>query len=152
MAGKAIVAGRGRKPSPLTAKKNNVNVPKFSEVLDIEPPEYMEGMKYAVMIWRSVVPELLENNVLQITDMHNLEVFCMAYDTFRSSQLEIARDGVTVEGASGSPIKNPALTALNEAVRQMATFGALLGLDPSSRQRLSGAAKDNTPSNPFGMI
>ena len=152
MAGLAIVPGRGRKPDPLKVRSRNANIPKFSELLDIEPPSYMDNMKYASMIWRSVVPELLENELLKITDIHNLEVFCTAYETYRMCQIEVAKDGVTVEGASGSLVKNPALTALNEAVRQMATFGSLLGLDPTSRLRLTGAAKDNTPSNPFGRI
>lgn len=147
MGGIAAVPGRGRKPKPKSGKAVASNVPKFSEVVDIEPPDYMLGLKYAPMIWQSIMPELLENEMLRITDMHNVEVFCMAYATYRECQTEIAKEGVTVLGASGSPIKNPALTALNEAARQMATFGSLLGLDPSSRQRLiGGGAKDKTNS------
>ncbi|CAM3970569.1 phage terminase small subunit P27 family [Psychrobacter arenosus] len=150
MGGVAAVPGRGRKPDPRKSKSKNINIPTFSEVVDIEPPEYMNDLKFAAMIWRSIVPELLKNELLRITDMHNVEVFCMAYETYRQSQKELT-NGVTVMGASGSPIKNPALTALNEAVRQMATFGSLLGLDPSSRQRLTGAG-DKNQTNPFAGV
>ncbi|MCW0136121.1 P27 family phage terminase small subunit [Escherichia coli] len=45
------------------------------------------------------------------------------------------RVGITVEVRRGQR-KTPALTAANEAARQMVTFGSLLGLDPASRQRL----------------
>lgn len=151
MGGIAAVPGRGRKADPRKSKNKNINVPTFSEVVDIEPPEYMDDLEFAPMIWRSIVPELLENELLRITDMHNVEVFCMAYDTYRQSQKELAKQGVTVMGASGSLIKNPALTALNEAARQMATFGSLLGLDPSSRQRLTGAG-DKNQTNPFAGV
>ena len=151
MGGIAAVPGRGRKADPRKSKNKNINVPEFSEVVDIEPPEYMSDLEFAPMIWRSIVPELLENELLKITDMHNVEVFCMAYDTYRKSQKELAIQGVTVMGASGSLIKNPALTALNEAARQMATFGSLLGLDPSSRQRLTGAG-NKEKTNPFSGV
>ena len=151
MGGLAAVPGRGRKPDPKKSKGKNINVPEFSNVTDIDPPDYMSDLEFAPMIWRSIVPELLENELLRITDMHNVEVFCMAYDTYRKSQMELAKEGVTVMGASGSPIKNPALTALNEAARQMATFGSLLGLDPSSRKRLTGVG-NKEQTNPFAGV
>ena len=43
---------------------------------------------------------------------------------------------------TGKKYKNPAMTAANEAMKQMASFGSLLGLDPSSRQRLIGGNKE----------
>ena len=75
----------------------------------------------------------------------------MAYETYRKCQSEIAFSGVTLNTEAGSVIKNPALTALNEAVRQMATFGSLLGLDPSSRQRLTGVG-NKEQTNPFSGV
>ena len=103
------------------------------------------------MIWQSIVPELLKNEVLKITDMHNVEAFCMAYENYRQCQKDIAENGVTVQGAMGGPIKNPALTGINEAMKQMATFGAMLGLDPSSRQRLLGPGKKEK-TNSFASV
>ncbi|VUD47004.1 Phage terminase small subunit [Burkholderia pseudomallei] len=40
---------------------------------------------------------------------------------------------------------------MKEAAAQMASFGAMLGLDPASRQRLVGA-KPKTPDNPFAKL
>ena len=160
MGGLAAVPGRGRKPDPKKSKGKNINVPEFSNVTDIDPPDYMDGLEFApmicwlvmpMMIWRSIVPELLENELLKITDMHNVEVFCMAYDNYRECQKEIVLKGITLATEGGSTIKNPALTALNEAVRQMATFGSLLGLDPSSRQRLTGVG-NKEQTNPFAGV
>ena len=54
-----------------------------------------------------------------------------------------------VEGATGGPMKNPALTSKNEALRQMSMFGAALGLDPAARGRLMGTSGGDK-GNAFG--
>ncbi|WP_151732530.1 phage terminase small subunit P27 family [Acinetobacter ursingii] len=160
MGGIASIPGRGRKAKPQEAKKANGNpgkrplnnhVPEFSQVVNIDVPDYMKHLEFASVIWTSIVPELLKNKILCITDMHNLEAFCIAYENWRKAQREVAAHGIVVEGAQGGPIKNPALTAMNESSRQMATFGALLGLDPSSRQRLTGGG-GKKKSNSFAGV
>ena len=156
MGGVAAVPGRGRKAKPQEVKrvsgnpggrKLNKAMPEFSQVIDIDPPLYFEGLEFAPVIWRSIVPELLKAEVLRITDMHNVEGFCIAYDNYRQCQKDIAENGVTVMGGNGNLTKNPALTAINEAMKQMTMFGSMLGLDPSSRQRLTGVGgKEKTNS------
>ena len=147
MGGIASVAGRGRKPKPI--KKSNT--PDFGKVIDIAPPDYFCDLEFASMMWRSIVPELLKNEVIRITDMHNVEAFCIAYDNYRQAQKDVAENGVTVMGGNGNLAKNPALTGINEAMRQMAMFGAMLGLDPSSRQRLTGGGKKEK-TNSFASV
>ncbi|WP_254632460.1 P27 family phage terminase small subunit [Achromobacter denitrificans] len=44
-----------------------------------------------------------------------------------------------------------AATVANEAMKQMATFGSFLGLDPSSRQRMQGPKKAGK-GNPFAAL
>ena len=160
MGGIASVPGRGRKAKPTEIKRAdgnpgkrplNKNAPDFTEVVDIAPPLYFEGLEFAPVIWQSVVPELLKNGVLRITDMHNVEAFCMAYDNYRQCQKDIAENGVTVMGGNGNLAKNPALTAINEAMKQMTMFGSMLGLDPSSRQRLTGGG-DKNKTNSFASV
>ncbi|WP_329601881.1 phage terminase small subunit P27 family [Sansalvadorimonas verongulae] len=113
--------------------------PQFSQLTNIEPPQWMDEM--AVAMWETVCPELCRERVLTITDVHNLEVFCSSYANWREAQFHVTTNGVTMTDQLGQVKKNPALTALNEAARQMATFGAMLGLDPGSRQRLIGGNK-----------
>ena len=160
MGGIASVPGRGRKAKPTETKlvagnpgkrPINKNAPDFTEVVDIAPPLYFEGLEFAPIIWQSVVPELLKNGVLRITDMHNVEGFCIAYDNYRQCQKDIAENGVTVMGGNGNLAKNPALTAINEAMKQMTMFGSMLGLDPSSRQRLTGVG-DKNKTNSFASV
>ncbi|MNW04557.1 Phage terminase, small subunit [compost metagenome] len=80
-----------------------------------------------------------------------MEAYCAAYGRFRSAEEEIQKHGIVVEGAQGGPVKNPAATVANEAMKQMATFGSFLGLDPSSRQRMQGPKKPGK-ANPFAKL
>lgn len=158
MTGTAKVPGRGRKAKP-TARKQlagnpgkralNTAEPKFSDVTNIDPPDWLSSR--AETMWRMLVPELLREKVLCITDLHNVEAFCSAYSKWRLAEEAVEEFGIVVESAQGSPMKNPALTAANEAMRQMATFGALLGLDPSSRSRIIGGKKPGG-DNPFSGL
>lgn len=161
MSGIASVPGRGRKAKPQEVKKTNgnpgkrplnKNAPEFTQVVNIDVPDYMAELEYASVIWQSIVPELLKNKILCITDMHNVEAFCLAYQNWRDAQKEVAKNGVVVAGSQGGPVKNPALTAMNEASRQMATFGSLLGLDPSSRARLIGGGKKDKGNSFSGVL
>ncbi|MDF3837141.1 phage terminase small subunit P27 family [Cupriavidus basilensis] len=155
----AGVAGRsGRKPKP-TARKAlagnpgkralNRSEPDFGLVTTIFAPDWLEG--HARDLWEHLAPLLCKQHILQATDIQNLEVYCAAYGQFRKAEEDVARNGQVVAGAQGGPIKNPALTAKNEAVKQMVTYGALLGLDPSSRQRLLGPKKKGE-GNPFAAL
>ncbi|NUT73539.1 phage terminase small subunit P27 family [Pseudomonas sp. C1C7] len=158
MGGTATVAGRGRKPKP-TAKKQlagnpgkralNTAEPEFSKITDVDPPEWLS--ERAAVMWKMILPELLRENVVALTDLHNVEAFCTAYDNWRMAQESIRENGIVVAGATGGPVKNPALTAANETMRQMVTFGSLLGLDPSSRTRLIGGNKDKA-TNEFAQL
>lgn len=158
MGGIATVPGRGRKPKPSARKKAagnpgkraiNNDEPDFGLVTDIDAPEWITGP--ARDMWMRVAPPLLKQKVLQVTDLHNLEAFCMAYGNWRAAAENVTKNGTVVEGATGGPIKNPALTALNEASKQMVTFGSMLGLDPASRQRLVGGGNKKA-NNPFGKL
>lgn len=158
MGGTATVAGRGRKPKP-TAKKLlagnpgkralNKAEPEFSKITNVDPPEWLSDR--ASQMWRMVVPELLRENVVAITDLHNVEAFCVAYDNWRMAQESVQQHGIVVAGAQGGPIKNPALTAANETMRQIVTFGSMLGLDPASRTRLVGGNKEKD-TNEFAQL
>ena len=118
-------------------------------ITNVDPPEWLSDR--AAQMWRMVVPELLRENVVAITDLHNVEAFCVAYDNWRMAQESVAKNGIVVTGAQGGPIKNPALTAANETMRQIVTFGSMLGLDPASRTRLIGGNKEKE-TNEFAQL
>lgn len=155
----AGVAGRsGRRPKPAAMKELagnpgkralNKDEPDFGLAVNIDCPVWMG--EYGRQLWETVAPLLCREKVLQATDVQNLEVYCNAYEQFRLSQEDVKRNGVTVMGVN-SVVKNPAVTALKEAVATMATYGGMLGLDPSSRQRLTGGGKKKGEGNPFAAL
>lgn len=155
----AGVAGRsGRKPKP-TARKVaagnpgkraiNKDEPDFGVVTNIYAPEWLQG--HGRDLWEHLAPMLCKQQVLQATDIQNLEAYCAAYGRFRAGEEDIQKEGITVVGAQGGVVKNPAATIINEALRQMSSYGSLLGLDPTSRQRLRGPQKHNK-GNPFAAL
>lgn len=144
-----IKAVAGRKPK-LKADSSS----EFADVTTIDPPEYFNSMFHADRMWQCVVPELIKRKTLRVTDIHNVEMFCIAYENLRKSQQVVATMGITLTTDQGSVIKNPALTALNEASKQIAQFGSMLGLDPVSRGRLigtDGSKKSNAFAEVLGM-
>lgn len=161
MGGAATVPGRGRKPKPTALKRLggnagkralNKNEPTFTPLIGVACPEWLAEDQWAPTLWDMVIKELCAAEVLCITDLHNLEAFCTAYSRWRRAEIEITKHGLVVEGATGGPVKNPACTVANESLKQMTTYGALLGLDPSSRSRLIGGNKKKGGGNPFAAL
>ncbi|SAK69563.1 Phage terminase, small subunit [Caballeronia pedi] len=158
MSGVATVPGRGRKPKP-TARKIaagnpgkralNKDEPDFGAISNIDPPDWMTG--YAADMWKRVAPRLCAQKVLQWTDVEVLETYCSAYKDWRRACEDLDANGLVVMSAQGSPMKNPAETVKRGAFATMRTAGALLGLDPVSRQRLSGVGNKRS-ENPFGAL
>jgi P27 family predicted phage terminase small subunit len=148
----------GRPPKPTALKviqgnagkrKLNKNEPSPDALVVVpEPPEWFGPI--AVAAWQQVAPWLIEAKILTGTDLHNLEAFCMAYQRWREAQDDITKNGIIVMGAK-QEIKNPACTVANETMRQMATFGSALGLDPAARARLKPGGAEK-PKNPFTAL
>jgi P27 family predicted phage terminase small subunit len=158
MGGIARVPGRGRKKKPTARKKAagnpgkrklNEAEPNFGVVTNIDPPEWITGA--ARDMWLRVAPLLCSQKVIHATDIQNIEVYCIAYRNMRIADVDVQSNGAVVTGANGGPVKNPALTAFGEAVKQMTSYGALLGLDPISRSRLMGGGQTK-PENAFSIL
>ena len=155
MGGKASVPGRGRKPKPNKQKElggsrhHNADAVEFDTITNVEPPEWLGDI--AKQMWATVCPHLCSQRVLAVTDLHNLEAFCSSYDRWRQAELETAMAGITIVDDNGRVQKNPAVTVINESMRQLATFGAMLGLDPSARGRLIGSGGTDN-GNPFSKF
>jgi len=158
MAGATGRSGRRAKP---TARKElagnpgkrslNKDEPVFTPIKGVEPPEWLTeaGLLLAAVMWRLTAKELCGQGILCVTDLAVLERWCVAYEIWRRAVKNIAAQGNTVTGATGGPIKNPELTAKKEQESEMNSTGSLLGLDPSSRQRLIGLAGKAKTENPF---
>lgn len=150
----------GRRPKP-TARKElagnpgkralNKDEPVFTPLTGVDPPDWFaeNDLHLAVTMWEMTVKELCGQGIICLTDLAVLERWCVAYHFWRELVIAIARDGTRLKGATGGPIKNPDLTAKKEQESEMDRTGAMLGLDPGSRQRLIGLAGQKKQDNPF---
>ena len=147
--------GKGRKPKPTAQKelagnpgkrKLNKDEPQFDAVADVAAPEHLHDFKYAAEQWDTLAPQLCIRGVMTVADLWNLEAFCLAYSVYRTSMAE-ANGQPTIMQENGTMKKHPALSAANEALRQMQSAGAVLGIDPANRSRIiapnGGKQKDN---------
>lgn len=150
----------GRRPKPTALKKLagnpgkralNDNEPAFTALKAVQPPDWFveQTLPLATVMWEMTARELCQQGLLCVTDLAILERWCVAYEFWRRAVMDIAKQGHVLIGATGGPIKNPALTAKKEQESEMNSTGALLGLDPSSRQRLLGLSSKKEKRNPF---
>lgn len=141
----------GRRPKPTDRKELagnpgkralNKDEPVFTPLTGVDPPDWFaeNDLHLAVTMWEMTVKELCGQGIICLTDLAVLERWCVAYHFWRELVIAIARDGTRLKGATGGPIKNPDLTAKKEQESEMDRTGAMLGLDPGSRQRLIGLA------------
>lgn len=150
---------RGRKPKPLEQKILNGNAGKrplnknapVYDKLDIHtaPPDLLneDGKR----MWGFLLRELVPQGVLCITDIQAVANYCIAYQNLCQSTRDIEKYGGTIVDDTGNLKRNPAYVTQKEAESMMRSIGSGLGLDPSSRQRLTGKA-DEQASNPFAEL
>lgn len=86
-----------------------------------------------------------------MADIHNLEMFCMSYATWRYAILEAGSEP-TIMQENGTVKKNPALSAANEAIKQVQSLGASLGLDPANRTKIVVPAGNKPKENKFSAL
>lgn len=159
-----MAGGKGRKPKPTAQKVAagnpgkralNKDEPQFETLTSVDPPEYLSDFEYATECWETYCPVLCRSGVLTVGDLWNLEGFCMAYSTYRMAMAE-ARGQITIVQENGTMKKHPALSAANEALRQMMSLGAVLGLDPANRSKImvpgGGKPKDNAFSGLLELL
>ena len=144
----------GRRPKPKALKEAagnpgkrpiNQDEPEFEQLLNIDPPDWIED-EIAIQCWQHYCPLLCSSGVMTLADIHNLEMFCIAYATWRHS-IALAGREITILQENGTLKKNPALSAANESFKQLQSIGALMGLDPANRTKIvvpgGGKPKDN---------
>lgn len=124
-----MTRGRKSKPTHLkvvagTDRKARINEkePDYAVPDSLNPPPELDN--YAAEKWAELAPLLHDAGVLKVTDLDCLAAFCCAYSRWRRAEELVDSHGLVVPAANGSLQKNPAVTVINEALRQMAVFGS----------------------------
>jgi len=116
------------------------------------PPAFLN--KLAKQMWKVIVPYLTASASLKNVDSNLIEMYCTQYGIYRTAYDSINKDGIqspiykTVQNSMGDKIgtdfvgykRNPATTIYNDALKQLVSLGAQLGLSPKSRVELNDLA------------
>lgn len=108
-------------------------------------PEWLEGDARAE--WDRLTKILDGQRIMTELDRSALAMHCQAYADYIAARKELALGGLTVATIQGSVKLNPLVTVMNMAWDRAIKSGALFGLSPSDRTRLSVGPKEE-PSDP----
>jgi P27 family predicted phage terminase small subunit len=110
--------------------------PEYEPHDEYPAPAHFTGA--ALTAWHRLSSILNVARVLTAADLVALEQYCVTYSNFRKAQLEVDNRGVLLCSEKGEYKKNPAITAVTEASRELRGLSAMLGLDPASRTKVDG--------------
>lgn len=154
---------RGKRPEPTALKlvkgtrsdRVNTDEPVPDTPADgLEPPEWLAGNEVALEIWSEYAPDLERKGVLTAWDVEAFAICCETAARRRKAVARIKREGEVVDAPvfdrNGKPtgvreVRNPWLTVLAQADRQLLSWAARFGMTPSDRAQLGGGTKQRDP-------
>lgn len=110
----------------IRAQENNDGIKKIGS-----PPSRLS--KFAKKLWKSVVSELADTNLLTVLDSSLLEEYVTQVDLSVQADELIEEYGLVTPDQNGVLKKNPAVDIKNNAAKNIKSIGSSLGLDPMSR-------------------
>lgn len=123
---KKLTGNAGKRPLNKREPKFTRGVPHCPDWLDDE----------ALMMWNRLVPELA-STILTRVDEGAMVGYCVAWGMLVESRKDLAADGLKLYTEKGGIVRNPAITALNNSLSQLRSFGSDLGLNPAARTRIN---------------
>ena len=116
--------------------------------LPANPPAYLGTL--AKSCWRKVGPYLESTSRVDRIDTALVEQYCTEYELYRVAYEDVGKNGIqsklfkSVQNSAGEIIgkdftgfrRNPAVSTMNDALKQLKAIGSQLGLSPKARQDL----------------
>lgn len=132
---------RGRKPKPTAVKtlqgetrKERLNAREPRPKSAVKKPRGMSrgGRRF----WDDHAPELERLSILTGVDTPALRLAAEHYALAVQAAKELHETGLTVDGADGTPKKNPVAQVFKDNALAFKSFAVEFGMTPSSRTRL----------------
>ncbi|WP_178031407.1 phage terminase small subunit P27 family [Mycobacterium xenopi] len=114
-----------------------------------DPPEWLDDE--ARNLWQRVAPALDRLDLLKPEDREVFVAYCVAWSRFVSAVQTYQAEGMTVTNKrSGRVALHPAVTAAQQASRDLLRFAQDFGLTPAAELNLGKKpAGDDSESDPF---
>lgn len=152
-------SGRKRKPTELKIHEGNPGKRSLDEEepdvkpcawVAPEPPEHLDEEARAE--WERVAPVLVGAKVLTALDRAAMAGYCTAWSAYVKADRQVQQYGEvllskkTDKGGNETvtPYMSPYVNLRAMAMKQMLTYGAEMGLTPSSRSRIHPGGKKDT--------
>jgi len=92
--------------------------------------------------WNRMVPQLIEQGLLDNAALAAFEVYCMAYSSWVHAADKMKEDGPVMIGAKGFPIQSPWWKIQLESSGVMRQFMIEFGMTPASATRVKSKQPD----------
>ncbi|ELI5395215.1 phage terminase small subunit P27 family [Vibrio alginolyticus] len=138
----ARAAGGGRKGGKSTLP----SAPAHEALIKIDPPDELRDDN-ALAIWQTQSRVLMDRKILTIDHGPLLLAYCNSFSLYLQAELEVSREGLTVDTPMGGQKKNPSVNVRQDALASMVRIGSLLGLDPLSIRRMTGGGSGSKDSD-----
>lgn len=106
----------------------------------------------AVREWDRVVGALAANGLLTDLDRTSLAAYCDAFGRWWHFRREVAEKGAVQVTESGYVAQRPEVALMNKALDDVKRFGALFGMSPSDRTRISVPEREGEEANPYARF
>ena len=128
---RVINGNRGRRP----LNKKEPQLQPVSDIGDAKPPKFLDAI--AVAEWNRVFPDLIAADVLAKVDLSCLANYCRTWSLFVSADRKVAKMGMVIIGTRGTLVKNPMISVMQNAQRDLTRLSQELGITPASRSRVT---------------
>jgi P27 family predicted phage terminase small subunit len=145
-------SGRTRKPTvirKLEGMRGHHPLPKDEPVGNGRPRVPKHLAPEAAECYRDIVKSL-PVELLTRADESTLERAAVAWAQYRDATRKLDQSGLLVKGLHNQPIRNPLLMVQRAASADLAQSGAMLGLSPAARARIS--APELVDEDPMALL
>ena len=101
--------------------------------------------------WDEVCARVSDANLLTSHDLDFLEIYVKNWFISKDAWAAVVKHGQIIKGERG-PVKNPAISIMNEADKIITNIGNLFAGSPRSRQSLSVTPKEEKKADPFTVF
>lgn len=123
------------------------------EPLSDQPPYFLNST--GKNEWKRIVP-LLKSLPIANLDKSLLGAYCQQYSIFVKASKAVNKEGLTITeiGSNGQELikKNPNVTILNQAGKEMKSIAGSMGMTLDSRMRLVAPKQNNEETDAFAKF
>lgn len=114
------------------SKEATLSAPLLKKLWNMPPDLGPHGKR----LWREIGPHLLKAGLLTEWDREGFTFLCSSFNLIKECEEILRRDGLTVDGVSGTTKKHPVIAVRNKAMDDFRYWAEQFCLSPVARERM----------------